>query len=137
MTIFLTIIGTISVMLLVMNFLVSVGNSTSIGNLNLGMVKYVTILERMAVDQINSIKTIDNQSKVIHQLSHSLNMFTNDMDMEGPHTVIQTPHGNVSARNVDEAIDKLRAKGVSLTDDDIQELRMLFDEGEEIPPSTE
>lgn len=137
MTIFLTIVGTVSVMLLLMTFLMVIGNTASVGDLRVMMVKQSTLMERMAVDQINAFRSIEGQSKAIGQMSNSMAMLADDMEMNESMMVIQTPTGSVKARNVDEAIDKLRAKGVSLTDDDIQELRMLFDEDGETPPPTE
>ena len=127
MVIFLSIVGTLLFVIVGFTFLLTTYNTKAILDSQAETGKMILMMERMSLEQVGIQTNFISLIQGFNQLSGSLSMFADELGYSGPITMIQTPLGTVPARNLNEAIDKLQAKGISLTDTDIEELKNLFE----------
>ena len=135
MTIFVTIVGTLLFVIAGLSLLLTFYNAHSISQLRNEHEKQSGLIGMVAMEQKNTSNVITSMARAFNELAGATSMFFDELGYGGPITIIQTPLGNVPARNLNEAVDKLQAKGISLTEQDIEDLKKLFspEEDEEQP----
>jgi len=131
MTIFVTIVGTLLFVIASLSLLLTFYNAHSITQLRGEAQKQSVLVMRVAQEQMNTNNVITGMARAFNELAGATSMFFDELGYGGPITIIQTPLGNVPARNLNEAVDKLQAKGISLTDKDIEDLKRLFSPDED------
>jgi len=131
MTIFLSVVGTVLLMVVGFTFLISVYIIKQNADMHQQQAINSVTITQIAHEQKNMNDMMNAVVNGFNDMAQNMSYVMDEAQNGNGVTILHTPMGNVAAGNINEAIDKLEAKGISLTEQDIKELNQIFGVDEE------